>query len=170
MTSTTHPPTGGLDNRHTRSIVVAPRPASPGAVSATLTFAWRTLLRIKHVPEQLVDVVAIPVVFTLMFTYLLGGALAGSTGDYLQALLPGTLVMTVVLLTTFTGVGLTTDITTGAFDRFRSLPIWRPAPLLGALVGDIGRYLMASTLVIVLGLAMGYRLHAAWPGSLERWG
>lgn len=92
-----------------------------------------------------------------MFTYLFGGALAGSTGDYLQFLLPGTLVMAVVLVTTYTGVTLTTDIASGAFDRFRSLPIWRPAPIIGGLLGDTGRYLLASTLVILLGLAMGFR-------------
>jgi ABC-2 type transport system permease protein len=108
-------------------------------------------------PEQLSDVIGIPVIFTLGFTYLFGGALAGSTGDYLQFLLPGSLVMTVVLVTTFSGVTLNTDITSGVFDRFRSLSIWRPAPIVGALLGDTGRYLLASALVIALGLALGYR-------------
>jgi ABC-2 type transport system permease protein len=115
------------------------------------------LLKIKYVPEQLVDVIGIPIIFTLMFTYLFGGALAGSTGVYLQFLLPGTLVMAVMLVTTYAGVGLNTDITTGVFDRFRSMPIWRPAPIVGALIGDAGRYLLASTLVIVLGLVLGFR-------------
>jgi ABC-2 type transport system permease protein len=122
-----------------------------------VTFAWRALLKIKHVPEQLGDVIGIPVIFTLMFTYLFGGALAGSTTEYLQFLLPGTLVMTLALVTIYSGVGLNTDVTTGVFDRFRSLPIWRPAPIVGALLGDIGRYLIASTLVIGLGLALGFR-------------
>lgn len=158
MTTTSTRPlaTSGDD---TLQAVLAPRarPARATTLSASLTFGSRTLLKIRHVPEQVFDVVAIPVVFTLMFTYLFGGALAGSTGDYLQDLLPGTLVMTVVLLTTFTGVGLTTDLASGAFDRFRTLPIWRPAPLVGPLVGDLGRYLIAATLVLVLGLAMGFR-------------
>lgn len=133
------------------------RPPRPSALSASLTFGWRALLKIKYVPEQLLDVIAIPIIFTLMFTYLFGGALAGSTSEYLQFLLPGTLVMTVVLVTMYAGVGLNTDITTGVFDRFRSMSIWRPAPIVGALLGDVGRYLLASTLVILLGLVLGFR-------------
>jgi ABC-2 type transport system permease protein len=142
------------------------RPPRPSALSASRTFAWRALLKLKHVPEQLIDVIGLPVIFTLGFTYLFGGALAGSTRAYLQFLLPGTLVMTVVLVTTFSGVTLNTGITTGVFDRFRSLPIWRPAPIVGALLGDIGRYLLASTLVIALGLALGYRPDGGLAGGL----
>lgn len=130
------------------------QPAS--AMSASLTFAWRALLKIRHVPEELGDVIGIPILFTLMFTYLFGGAMAGSTGRYLQFLLPGTLVLAVVLVTIYTGVTLNTDLATGAFDRFRSMPIWRPAPIIGGLIGDTGRYLLASGLVIGLGLVMGY--------------
>ncbi len=133
------------------------RPPRPGALSASLTFGWRALLKIKHVPEQLFDVTAFPIMFTLMFTYLFGGALAGSTGAYLQFLLPGILVQTVVFITIYTGFGLNTDVTKGVFDRFRSLPIWRPAALVGALLGDAARYTMASAMVIVLGLVLGFR-------------
>ncbi|HZC73668.1 MAG TPA: ABC transporter permease [Jatrophihabitans sp.] len=132
-----------------------PRPAGP--VGASLAFAWRSLLKIKHVPEQLGDVLGIPILFTLLFTYLFGGALAGSTHDYLQFLLPGTLALAVVFVTVYSGVTLNRDLSTGAFDRFRSMPIWRPAPIVGALLGDLGRYLLAATIVIGLGLAMGYR-------------
>ena len=133
------------------------RPSRPNALSASLTFGWRALLKIKHVPEQLFDVTAFPIMFTLMFTYLFGGALAGSTGEYLQFLLPGILVQTVVFITIYTGFTLNTDISKGVFDRFRSLPIWRPAVLVGALLGDAARYTMASTMVIVLGLVLGFR-------------
>jgi ABC-2 type transport system permease protein len=115
------------------------------------------MLKIKHVPEQLFDVTAFPIMFTLIFTYLFGGALAGSTGEYLQFLLPGILVQTVVFITIYTGLGLNTDIAKGVFDRFRSLPIWRPAALVGALLGDAARYAMASTMVVVLGLVLGFR-------------
>jgi ABC-2 type transport system permease protein len=103
------------------------------------------------------DVIGIPVIFMLLFTYLFGGALAGSTGDYLQFLLPGTLVMAVLLVTVYAGVGLNTDLTSGVANRFRSLPIWRPAPIVGGLLGDLGRYLIAATIVLGLGLVMGYR-------------
>jgi ABC-2 type transport system permease protein len=140
-----------------RSISSYPRPTPPGPIGSTLTFAWRGFLKVKHVPEQIADVILIPIMFTLVFTYLFGGALAGSTSRYLRFLLPGTLVMTVVLLTVYTGVGLNIDVTTGAFDRFRSLPIWRPAPIVGALLGDVVRYLVASALVVGLGFAMGFR-------------
>jgi ABC-2 type transport system permease protein len=133
------------------------RPPRPSALSASLTFGWRALLKIKHVPEQLADVIFIPVLFTVMFTYLFGGALAESTGEYLQFLLPGTLVMTLVLVSVYTGVGLNTDITKGSFDRFKSLPIWRPAAVVGALLGDAARNSLAAAIVIALGLAMGFR-------------
>ena len=128
----------------------------PSAFSASLTFAWRAVLKIKHVPEQLGDVIGIPLLFTLMFTYLFGGAIAGSTVEYLQFLLPGTLALAVVFVTVYSGVTLNRDLATGTFDRFRSLPIWRPAPIVGGLIGDAGRYLLASTLVIGLGLIMGF--------------
>src|SRR4029453_4201218 len=133
------------------------RPPRPSALATSLTFAWRALLKLKHVPEQLSDVVGIPIIFTLGFTYLFGGAPAGSTSAYLQFLLPGSLAMTVVLVTTYSGVTLNTDLTKGVSDRFRSLPIWRPAPIVGALLGDPGRYLLAAPIVIALGLVLGYR-------------
>src|SRR5205814_1046798 len=85
----------------------------------------------------------------LMFTYLFGGALAGSPHRYLQFILPGTLVMAVLLVTMYAGTGLATDRANGITDRFRALPIWRLAPITGALLGDIARYLLAAALVAV---------------------
>jgi ABC-2 type transport system permease protein len=154
-TPTTMPQT--VDDSLRSPLLAGARPPRPSALSTSLTFAWRGLLKIKHVPEQLGDVIGIPIIFTLMFTYLFGGALAGSTGAYLQFILPGTLVMTVVLVTMYAGIGLNSDITTGVFDRFRSMSLWRPAPIIGALIGDLGRYLLASALVLVLGLVLGFR-------------
>lgn len=143
------------------------QPAKPaGPITASLAFAWRSLLKIKHMPEQLGDVIGIPILFTLLFTYLFGGAVSGSTHDYLQFLLPGTLALAVVFVTVYSGVTLNRDLTTGAFDRFRSMPIWRPAPIVGALIGDLGRYLLAAGLVVGLGYAMGYRAHGGAPGVL----
>lgn len=140
------------------------RPAPPSALTASLTFAWRGMLKIKHVPEQLLDVTLTPVLFTLMFTYLFGGALAGSTGEYLQFLLPGILVMTVTFTTVYSGVTLNTDVTKGVIDRFRSLPVWRAAPLVGAVLADSVRYLLASAVTIALGLALGFRPEAGLVG------
>lgn len=150
-----------------RSVISSsPRPPRPSALSTVLTFGWRGMLKIKHVPEQLMDVTMTPVLFTLMFTYMFGGAIAGSTSDYLQFLLPGVLVMSVVFTTVYSGVALNTDLTKGVVDRFRSLPIWSPAPLVGAVVGDSVRYLVAATVVVVLGVALGFRPEAGVGGVL----
>jgi ABC-2 type transport system permease protein len=165
-TTPTTAPTTGIREPLPAVLSAGVRPSRPSALAASRAFGWRALLKLRHVPEQLIDVIGLPIIFTLGFTYLFGGALAGSTGAYLQFLLPGTLVMTVVLVTTFSGVTLNTGITTGVFDRFRSLPIWRPAPIVGPLIGDIGRYLLASTLVIALGLALGYRPDGGLAGGL----
>jgi ABC-2 type transport system permease protein len=139
--------------------VMAPgqRPPRPSALSASVTFGWRAVLKIKHVPEQLFDVTAFPIIMTLMFTYLFGGALAGSTGEYLQYLLPGIMVTSVVMITMYTGVAVNNDIEKGVFDRFRSLPIWRAAPMVGYLLGDVLRYLIASVVIMVVGLVLGFR-------------
>lgn len=115
------------------------------------------MLKVKHVPEQLLDVTITPVMFVLMFTYLFGGAIAGSTGEYRDYLLPGILVMSVLFTTVYSGVALNTDLTKGVVDRFRSLPIWRPSPLVGSLLGDSVRYLLAGTVIISLGVLLGFR-------------
>jgi ABC-2 type transport system permease protein len=138
------------------ALVSGERPPRPNAVAQCLTFGWRGMLKIKHVPEQLIDVTLTPVLFLLMFTYLFGGAVAGSTGDYLQFLLPGMLVQSVLFVSVYSGVALNTDKTKGVVDRFRSLPIWRPAPLVGAVVGDSVRYVVASVIVVALGFIMGF--------------
>ena len=133
------------------------RPARASALAASFTFGWRAMLKIKHVPMQLFDVTMFPVMFVLLFTYLFGGALAGSPSAYLQELLPGILVMTVTMITMYTGMALNTDIDKGVFDRFRSLPIWRPAVLVGMLLADTVRYTLASLVVITLGVVLGFR-------------
>jgi daunorubicin/doxorubicin transport system permease protein len=142
------------------------RPPRASAFSAAMTFGWRGLLKIKHVPEQLLDTTITPVLFVLMFTYLYGGAISGSTGEYLQFILPGILMMSVLFTTVYSGVALNTDVTKGVVDRFRSLPIWRPAPLVGAVLGDSVRYLVAGTVVIVVGAILGYRPEGGWDGVL----
>ncbi|MGW2836923.1 ABC transporter permease [Streptomyces sp. NPDC001493] len=147
-------------------LVSGERPPRPGALSVSLTFGWRAVLKIKHVPEQLFDVTAFPIMLVLMYTYLFGGALAGSTGAYIQFLLPGILVMSVVMITMYTGVSVNTDIVKGVFDRFRTLPIWRPAPMVGYLLGDVLRYLLASAVMLTVGVIIGYRPDGGVPGVL----
>ncbi|WP_101295947.1 ABC transporter permease [Halegenticoccus soli] len=162
---TTRPPTvveeelGGVLSR-------IERPPRPGPVSASITLGWRALLKIKHVPFQLFDVTAFPLMTTVLFTFLFGGALAGSPREYIQFLLPGILVQAIVFITVYTGVGLNTDIDKGLFDRFQSLPIWQPAPLVGALLGDVLRYSMAAVMVVGLGVVLGFRPEAGLVGVL----
>jgi ABC-2 type transport system permease protein len=148
------------------ALASTPRPPRASAASAALAFGWRGMLKVKHVPEQLLDVTITPVMFVLMFTYLFGGAIAGSTGEYLDYILPGVLVMSVLFTTVYSGIAINTDLTKGVVDRFRSLPIWRPAPLVGALLGDSVRYLVAGTVIVVLGLILGFRPDAGVPGVL----
>jgi len=141
-----------------------PHPAS--SLSSVATLAWRAMLKIKHVPFQLFDVTVMPIMFTLLFTYIFGGALAGSPREYIQYLLPGVLVQTVVFITVYTGMGLNTDIHKGLFDRFRSLPMWQPSPLLGALAGDLFRYSVASTIILIMGFILGFRPQGGIVGVL----
>ena len=149
-----------------KALSSSPRPPRPSALSASLTFGWRGMLKVKHVPEQLLDATMTPVLFTLLFTYMFGGAIAGSTGEYLQYLLPGILVMSVLFTTVYSGVALTTDATKGVVDRFRSLPIWPPAPLVGAVLGDSVRYLVAASVTVALGVALGFRPQGGLGGVL----
>ena len=153
-----------------KAISSTPRPPAASALSAALTFGWRGMLKVKHVPEQLLDVTITPVMFVVMFTYIFGGAIAGSTGEYLSYLLPGILVMSVLFTTVYSGVALNTDLTKGVVDRFRSLPIWRPAPLVGSLLGDSVRYLLAGTVIILVGLILGFRPAAGAGGVLAALG
>jgi ABC-2 type transport system permease protein len=151
-------------------LVMRGRAQPVSALSATATLAWRAMLKIKHVPFQLFDVTITPIMFTLLFTYMFGGALAGSPKVYIQYLLPGILVQTIIFITVYTGVGLNSDIQKGLYDRFRSLPMWQPAPILGALAGDLFRYSVASALIIVLGMILGFRPGGGAVGVLLAFG
>jgi ABC-2 type transport system permease protein len=142
------------------------RPPRPSALSNSLVFGWRAVLKFRHVPEQLFDLIMTPLMFTLLFTFVFGGALAGSTGDYLQFFLPGILVQTVVFNAVYSGMGLSTDLGKGLFDRFRSLPIWSLAPFAGLMVGDILRHLIAGAIILAIGLMLGYRAENGIPGIL----
>src|SRR5688572_30551611 len=138
----------------------AARPPRPSALSNALVFGWRAALKFKHVPEQLFDLVMTPIMFTLLFTFVFGGALSGSPGDYLQYFLPGILVQTVVFNSVYSGMGLSTDLGKGLFDRFRSLPIWSLAPFAGLMVGDILRHFIAGMIILTIGLIFGFRPEA----------
>jgi ABC-2 type transport system permease protein len=145
---------------------IVARPPTPSAFSNALVFGWRAALKFKHVPEQLFDLVMTPIMFTLLFTFVFGGALAGSVSEYLQFFLPGILVQTVCFNAVYSGMGLSTDLGKGLFDRFRSLPIWPLAPFAGLMVGDILRHLIAATIILSIGLLLGYRPEAGLPGVI----
>ena len=155
MTHTTHPQIAEATVRAPLWSGARPAPAMP--LAASLTFATRGLLKLRRVPEQAADAVLIPVIFTVLFTYLFGGALAGSTDEYLQTLLPGTLVMCALLVTIYAGVGLNADKTRGILDRFRSMPFPVAAHVAGALVAEAVRALVASLIVVGIGFLMGFR-------------
>ncbi|HTZ23682.1 MAG TPA: ABC transporter permease [Streptosporangiaceae bacterium] len=141
-------------------------PRRAGALAASATFGWRAILKIRHEPKQLTDVIAIPVLITVLFTYIFGGAIGGTPGHYLTILLPGTLTMSIAIVTMYGGARLAQDVTTGVFDRFRSLAVWRGALVLGGLLSDLGRYLFAAAIVVALGLIMGYRPGGGAPGVI----
>ena len=135
-------------------------------LSNTLAMAWRGLLKIKRTPEQLFDVTFQPILLTVMFTYIFGGAIAGTPEDYLPFIVPGILVQAVIMTSIVTGVQLREDMAKGVFDRFRSLPIARVAPLAGALLADTVRYAIASLVTFVTAFAMGYRPSGGLSGVL----
>jgi oleandomycin transport system permease protein len=131
-----------------------------------LTLAWRSLLKVKHSPEQLLDVTLTPIIFVVLFVFLFGGAVAGRWQDYLQVVLPGIAVQTVLFASMGAGTAINTDITKGIFDRFRSLPIARSAPLVGHVLGDLVRYVVSLGVILAFGVALGFRMRTGPPAAL----
>ncbi|MFJ5765550.1 ABC transporter permease [Lysinibacillus sp. NPDC093210] len=127
------------------------------SINNSFTMAYRGILKIRRTPEQLFDVTLQPIIFTLMFTYIFGGAISGDVQSYLPVIIPGILVQTVITTSIVTGVQLREDMDKGVFDRFKSLPIARIAPLAGALLADTIRYTIATVLTFSMGYIMGYR-------------
>lgn len=160
-----------VDTKTLSSAITADhRPDPPNPLSASLTLGWRSLLKLKHVPTNLVDATMFPILMTLMFTYVFGGALAGSVEAYVQILIPGILVLTIAMSSSNTALALNTDISKGIFDRFRSLRFWRPAVLVGALLGDMVRYTITGIVIVLLGLVLGFRPEAGLSGVLLSFG
>ncbi|MCH0540860.1 ABC transporter permease [Streptomyces sp. MUM 203J] len=139
-------------------VAAAGRHVSMGeTVSQTLTMAWRALKKMRRNPEQFFDVALQPILFTAMFAYIFGGAISGDVESYLPLMIPGILAQTVLTTCMVTGTQLREDMEKGVFDRFKSLPIARVAPLAGPMVADLVRYLIAAVLTFAMGLLMGYR-------------
>ena len=123
----------------------------------TTTFAWRALLKMRRNPEQLADVTFMPLVLTLLFGFMFGGAVAGGMVSYLPTLIPGIIAYSAVTACVAAGAQLREDMDKGVFDRFRSLPIARIAPLAGPMMADLTRYALAASLSLTMGIIMGYR-------------
>jgi len=149
------------------------RPAGSGSTfwRQAVILARRSLIKTWRTPEALVDVTLQPIIFLALFTYVFGGAIAaGSQHQYLQFLLPGLLGQTIAMASVSLGQNLNTDIQKGVFDRFRSLPIARSAPLVGGLLADLVRYLILFTVMMGVGTLMGYRVTTGWTGVLASLG
>ena len=131
--------------------------------------AWRATKKMRRNPEQFFDVTIQPLLFTAMFAYIFGGAISGSVADYLPIIIPGILAQTALTACMATGIQLREDMDKGVFDRFKSLPIARIAPLAGPAIADLLRYATAATLTILTGIAMGYRPGGGVPGVAAGW-
>lgn len=150
------------------------KPARVGLVPTlhhSLALAGRGATKFLRSPLQLVDVVLTPVISLLMFVYLFGKAISGGDQDaYVQLIVPGVMVMTVFQASIGIGVSLNADASTGIFDRFRSMPIARSAPLIGAVLADFVRYAVCLGTLVVLALIMGYRPDTTVPAALAALG
>ncbi|MGA2200195.1 MAG: ABC transporter permease [Nitrososphaerales archaeon] len=134
-------------------------------ISNSLTMAYRNLLLIRRTPQALFDVTIQPILFTLMFVFLFGGAISGSVSSYLPIIIPGILAQTALTASMATGVQLREDMDKGVFYRFKSMPIARIAPLTGPLLADVVRYAIATSLTFVMGYLLGFRW-ASFAGAL----
>jgi oleandomycin transport system permease protein len=154
----------------TEAPTAPPRPATrqqhSSALQQSLTLAWRNVVKIRHQPEALMDVSLQPIIFTVLFVFVFGGAIAGDWRDYLTYLVPGLLVQTLMFATQGIGVALNNDITKGVFDRFRSLPIARSAPLIGAVLADVVRYVTSIGVLLAFSSALGFRTTQGLPAAL----
>ena len=124
-----------------------------------LVLCKRNLIKLTRTPEQLIDVTLQPIIFLVLFLFVFGGAIAhGSRHDYLQFLLPGLIGQTIAMSSISIGQNMNADIAKGVFDRFRSLPIARSVPLVGAVLADFFRYLLLCVILVGFGYALGFRI------------
>ena len=142
-----------------RTPQAAPRIGPSRTLQNGLTLAWRNVTQLKHSPEKLMDVTLMPIIFLLLFLYVFGGVVAGSTHAYLQQLLPGLVAQMGMFASMGLGTSLAEDIRKGVFDRFRSLPIARSAPLIGAVIGDTVRFCVTMVMLVAFGSLLGFRFH-----------
>lgn len=145
--------------------VIAPAPVDTAriervhVVGDALTIAWRNLLNIRRNPQLLVFATIQPIIFVLMFRYVFGGAIHTPGIPYVDYLMPGIFVQTVVFGSLTTGVGLAEDLQKGLVERFRSLPMARSAVLVGRTLADLFRNVFVVLLMCAVGFAVGWQVH-----------
>jgi len=126
-----------------------------------VVLARRSLVHIGQDPMRLVDVTVQPVLFTLLFVYVFGSGIAVQGGNYLDFALAGLITLSLTTSSVRTALGLSTDLGTGVVDRFRTLPMWRPAVLVARSVSDLLSAALCVATVALTGLAIGWRPEAA---------
>jgi ABC transporter DrrB family efflux protein len=140
---------------------------STGALQSRVLNTWsmtrRNLVHISREPMQLSDVTIQPVLFTVLFIFIFGGGIPIPHGSYKEFVLAGILAMNLVTSTMGTAVGLSTDLHEGIIDRFRTLPMWRSAVLVGRSMADLTTSVLCAAIVAVTGLVVGWRTHASLP-------
>lgn len=142
----------------TTAAPTAPRGPGPAAAARhARLLAGRNLLTISRRPDVITFIVVQPIMFTLLFVYVFGGAIQVPSGDYVNFLMPGVIVQTLVFDAPVTAIGLNDDLGKGVLDRFRSLPIARSAVLTGRLLADAVRALTVLGVIIAIGYAVGFR-------------
>ncbi|GII97575.1 ABC transporter permease [Sinosporangium siamense] len=149
-----------------RPKAVTRRVGPASTVRHSMTLTWRSLVQIKHNPFELIELSIQPLMMLLLFVYVFGGAIAGNTTDYIQFALPGIIAQNALIATIGTAIALNTDVTKGVFDRLRSLPIARTAPLAGRIIADSAKQMWSVLLFIVLGLVLGFRVGGGIAGVL----
>lgn len=140
---------------------VIPPPSRHGVlspVSHTLVLTRRNLMKIPGDPGLLLDATVMPIVFCLMFVYVLGGAISGSVSNYREFFMPGIMALTITIVSRSAGVGLAVDFHTGLVDRFRSLPIARSTVIVGRVLADTVRMLLGLLVILGFALAIGFRV------------
>ena len=153
------------------SPIAAPLPGAPRFSEArlvpdTLVMAWRSLVTMVRNPGEFYDILIQPVMFTVLFGELLGGAIAGNVKAYLPTVVPGLIIMNALTTSQSVGVDLREDMDKGVFDRFRTMPMSRIAPVLGPMVSDVLRYLICTSLTVLTGYVLGYRPENGWSGTV----
>ncbi|MCK9931929.1 ABC transporter permease [Frankia sp. Mgl5] len=151
--------------------IVPTTPAAPAAparsgsigqaVRDVVVLTRRNLVHVAREPLQLSDVTIQPVLFTLLFVYVLSGGVAVGGGDYKQFAIAGLISLNLTTASIGTAVGLSTDLGSGAVDRFRTLPMWRAAVLVGRSLSDLLSSLVCMSIVVLTGLAIGWRPHTS---------